>query len=149
MQNHLSRWKFAKEHVQKTILRVVHQRLACFQMWTMFMGIKFFVRFRGVKNRLFWSEFGKENFRKKVRFEFAKEFLTWICEGMIFSESWSRFVFGNVQLTPTCYQKWFVDSLKQLHQIFKRTPKINSNFFTVILPRERSFHKKIFFSELT
>ena len=61
---------------------------------------------------------------------------------MILSESWSCFVFGNVQLTLSCFQMWFVDSLKHLHKIFK--PKSNSNFFTVNLPRERSFQTRIF-----
>ena len=86
--------------------------------------------------------------RRNFRLEFAKEFSTWICEGMIFSESWSCFVFGYVQLALTCFPMWFVDSLKYLHKNFKRSPKSNSNFFTVNLPREQSFEKRIFFSAL-
>ena len=89
------------------------------------------------------------NLRRNFRLEFAKELSTWICEGMIFSESWSCFVFGNVQLTPTCFQMWLVDSLKHLHQFFKRIPRSNSNFFTVNLPTERSFEQVVFFSALT
>ena len=50
MQTHHFRWEFAKEqHVQKRTLRVVRQRLACFQMWSVFMGMRFFVEIRGVK----------------------------------------------------------------------------------------------------
>ena len=42
-----------------------------------------------------------------------------------------------------------MDSLKHLHKLFKRSPKNKSNFFTVNLPRERSFQKIFFFSALT
>ena len=55
------------------------------------------------------------------------------------------FVFGKVQLTQTCFQMWFVDSLKHIHQIFKRIPKSNRNFFTANLPREIFFRKRFSF----
>ena len=63
----------------------------------------------------------------------------WICERMIFSES--CIVLGSVQLTLTCFQLRFVDSLKHLHRMSKRSRKSNSNFFAVNLPKERSFRK--------
>ena len=43
---------------------------------------------------------------------------------------------------------WFVDSLKDLHQMLKRSRKSNSNFFDVNLPKERSVQKIILFPVL-
>ena len=48
-------------------------------------------------------------------------FSIWNCERMSFSES--CFVLGNVQLSLSCLQRWFVDSLKHLHQMFERSRK--------------------------
>ena len=53
-----------------------------------------------------------------------------------------------MQLTVTCSQMWFVDSLKHLHQMFKRSRKSNSNLFSMNLPQEPSSQKIILFSAL-
>ena len=64
-------------------------------------------------------------------------FSRWFCERLTFSES--CFVLRSVPLTNTCLQMWFLDSLKHLHQMFKGSRKIDSNFFVVKLPKEWSF----------
>ena len=43
---------------------------------------------------------------------------------------------------------WFVDSLKDLHQMLKWSRKSNSNFFDVNLPEERSVQKKFLYPVL-
>ena len=58
------------------------------------------------------------------------------------------FVLTIVQLTLTCFWMWFVYSLKDLSQMLKWSRKINSNFFDVKLPKERSVQKITLFSVL-
>ena len=57
----------------------------------------------------------------------------------------SCFNLGNVKLTLTCFQMWFVDSLKLSNQMLQRSQKRKSKFFDVNLPKELSFRKKTVF----
>ena len=74
-------------------------------------------------------------------------FSIWICERMTLPEN-VLYLLSIVQLTLTCFQMWFVNSLKDLHQMLKWNRKSNSNFLDVNLPKERSVQKIILFSLL-
>ena len=43
-----------------------------------------------------------------------------------------------MHLTFTCFQMWFVDPVKNLHQKLKRNQRINGKFFAVNWPEEQS-----------
>ena len=79
----------------------------------------------------------------------------WRCKSIVFDMNLQTkdpfregFVLMVVQLTLICFYMWFVDSLKDLHQMLKSSRKINSNFFDMNLPKERSVQKKFLFPVL-